>query len=53
MDFWLTKNVSGRLLCGLRWWSATDPDTGLLKWQFEAWTSHERQLAQQTQVRST
>ena len=26
-DFWITKNVSGRLLVGLRWWSQ-DNNTG-------------------------
>ena len=29
-DFWTTKNVSGRLLVGLRWWSLED------KWVFES-----------------
>ncbi len=29
-DFWTTKNVSGRLLVGLRWWSMED------KWVFES-----------------
>lgn len=23
-DFWVTKNVTGRYLIGLRWWSASD-----------------------------
>ncbi len=23
VDFWLVKNLSGRLLAGLRWWSVT------------------------------
>ena len=29
-DFWTTKNVSGRLLVGLRWWSMED------QWVFES-----------------
>ena len=24
LDFWITKNVTGRLLIGLRWWSGSD-----------------------------
>ena len=24
LDFWITKNVTGRLLIGLRWWSSND-----------------------------
>ena len=24
LDFWVTKNVTGRYLIGLRWWSAAD-----------------------------
>jgi len=33
-DFWTVKNVSGRLLVGLRWWSEVD-DNGDNKWYFE------------------
>ena len=25
-DFWVVKNISGRLLAGLRWWSVVDDD---------------------------
>jgi hypothetical protein len=24
LDFWITKNITGRYLVGLRWWSSTD-----------------------------
>lgn len=34
-DFWITKNISGRLLVGLRWWSIVDPATGDSQWVFE------------------
>jgi len=34
-DFWTVKNVTGRLLVGLRWWSSYDPITGQLSWVFE------------------
>lgn len=34
VDFWTTKNVSGRLLVGLRWWNYVD-DEGNSHWVFE------------------
>jgi hypothetical protein len=34
-DFWTTKNISGRLLVGLRWWNEIQPD-GTNKWVFES-----------------
>ncbi len=34
-DFWITKNISGRLLVGLRWWSQ-DGKTGKSRWIFES-----------------
>ncbi|KAI0242428.1 Golgi apparatus membrane protein TVP23-like [Lamellibrachia satsuma] len=34
MDFWTVKNVTGRLLVGLRWWNQVDED-GTSKWIFE------------------
>jgi hypothetical protein len=36
-DFWTVKNVSGRLLVGLRWWNRINED-GSSEWVFE---SHE------------
>ena len=33
-DFWFVKNVSGRVLVGLRWWSKVQED-GSNKWVFE------------------
>ncbi|KAH3861868.1 Golgi apparatus membrane protein TVP23 homolog B-like [Dreissena polymorpha] len=35
MDFWTVKNISGRLLVGLRWWNFVDED-GKSKWMFES-----------------
>ncbi|XP_023333805.1 Golgi apparatus membrane protein TVP23 homolog B [Eurytemora carolleeae] len=43
-DFWIVKNISGRLLAGLRWWSVVEDD-GKLSWRYECWTSEERELA--------
>ena len=34
-DFWYVKNVSGRLLVGLRWWNEV-MDDGKEKWIFES-----------------
>lgn len=36
LDFWTVKNVSGRLLVGLRWWNTID-DSGESKWYFESY----------------
>ena len=35
MDFWTVKNVTGRKLVGLRWWSAINED-GTEEWMFES-----------------
>jgi len=35
LDFWVTKNVSGRLLVGLRWWNEVKED-GSNVWVFES-----------------
>ncbi|EGR34343.1 hypothetical protein IMG5_015500 [Ichthyophthirius multifiliis] len=34
-DFWTVKNVTGRLLVGLRWWSDFN-DEGVEEWRFES-----------------
>ena len=33
LDFWVVKNISGRLLVGLRWWSEIDSN-GKEQWRF-------------------
>ena len=35
-DFWTVKNVTGRLLVGLRWWNKVDPVSGNTSWIFES-----------------
>jgi hypothetical protein len=37
-DFWTVKNVTGRLLVGLRWWSDYD-EKGEEVWKFESFGS--------------
>uniref|UniRef100_H3B8P1 Golgi apparatus membrane protein TVP23 homolog n=1 Tax=Latimeria chalumnae TaxID=7897 RepID=H3B8P1_LATCH len=34
-DFWTVKNITGRLMVGLRWWNQVDDD-GKSQWVFEA-----------------
>lgn len=34
-DFWTVKNITGRLLVGLRWWNYVD-DQGESHWVFES-----------------
>ena len=34
-DFWTVKNVTGRLLVGLRWWNKVEED-GTSSWVFES-----------------
>lgn len=34
-DFWTVKNVSGRILVGLRWWNETT-ENGESIWRFES-----------------
>lgn len=35
MDFWTVKNITGRLMVGLRWWNYVD-DSGKSHWVFES-----------------
>lgn len=41
VDFWTTKNVTGRLLVGLRWWNEVDEE-GNSVWRFEALPESEK-----------
>ena len=38
-DFWTVKNVTGRLLVGLRWWNHVKDD-GSSEWKFESKTNN-------------
>ncbi|KAL3139733.1 hypothetical protein ABBQ38_004038 [Trebouxia sp. C0009 RCD-2024] len=42
LDFWTTKNVSGRLLVGLRWWNETTDEGS--NWRFETLEEGQRQI---------
>jgi len=46
VDFWVVKNICGRLLAGLRWWSIVN-DEGELQWKYESWSNEERAMARQ------
>jgi len=43
LDFWVVKNVSGRILVGLRWWNEIN-DLGESVWKFEC-LDHEVRIA--------
>ncbi|KAJ8037544.1 Golgi apparatus membrane protein TVP23-like B [Holothuria leucospilota] len=47
LDFWTVKNITGRLLVGLRWWNHVDED-GSSHWVFES-----RKAGSKTQETST
>mmetsp|Transcript_32765 Transcript_32765/g.107001 ORF Transcript_32765/g.107001 Transcript_32765/m.107001 type:complete len:271 (-) Transcript_32765:828-1640(-) len=36
LDLWTVKNVTGRLLVGLRWWNEVDEASGRSHWRFES-----------------
>jgi hypothetical protein len=44
MDFWVVKNITGRLLVGLRWWNKVEDD-GTSKWLFESKKDRSKILA--------
>lgn len=35
-DFWTVKNITGRLLVGLRWWNYIDDEDGKSHWVYES-----------------
>jgi hypothetical protein len=35
MDFWVVKNITGRIMVGLRWWNYVDDD-GVSHWVYES-----------------
>ena len=41
VDFWITKNINGRLLVGLRYWNKIGED-GKSQWIFEALEEHQK-----------
>ncbi|XP_017884948.1 uncharacterized Golgi apparatus membrane protein-like protein CG5021 isoform X3 [Ceratina calcarata] len=47
MDFWTVKNITGRLMVGLRWWNYVD-DNGKSHWIFES-----KKGAQQNRINTT
>mmetsp|Transcript_42312 Transcript_42312/g.51333 ORF Transcript_42312/g.51333 Transcript_42312/m.51333 type:complete len:181 (+) Transcript_42312:199-741(+) len=49
-DFWVVKNVSGRILVGLRWWNEID-EAGKSEWKFESLTPAEMENLQPEESR--
>lgn len=48
-DFWTVKNVSGRLLVGLRWWNQVDED-GKSHWVFESRKTHNQSASADSRI---
>ena len=49
VDFWTVKNITGRIMAGLRWWNYIDED-GVSKWRFEARNGNSAQYLSATEV---
>nr|XP_020460259.1 Golgi apparatus membrane protein TVP23 homolog B-like isoform X1 [Monopterus albus] len=49
-DFWTVKNISGRLMVGLRWWNQVDDD-GRSHWVFESRKGAGKQQASNSESR--
>ncbi|KAK3519865.1 hypothetical protein QTP70_006700 [Hemibagrus guttatus] len=49
-DFWTVKNVTGRLLVGLRWWNQVD-ETGKSHWVFESRKETSRKIVLSSESR--
>jgi len=43
LDFWVVKNVSGRILVGLRWWNEVQ-EGGNSVWRYESLQAGEREI---------
>ncbi|CAK9796712.1 Uncharacterized Golgi apparatus membrane protein-like protein CG5021 [Anthophora plagiata] len=50
MDFWTVKNITGRLMVGLRWWNYVD-DNGKSHWIFESKKGTEQNRINSTEAR--
>merc|ERR1712228_836924 len=50
VDFWTVKNVTGRIMVGLRWWNYID-ENGDSQWMFEKRNGDSQQLLSATEVR--
>ena len=48
IDFWFTKNISGRILVGLRWWNHIKKETGQEVWLFESKNESNKTKSDQT-----
>ncbi|KAF4092660.1 hypothetical protein AMELA_G00023190 [Ameiurus melas] len=49
-DFWTVKNVTGRLLVGLRWWNQVD-ENGKSHWVFESRKEASRKIVSSSESR--
>lgn len=49
-DFWIVKNVTGRLLVGLRWWHEVGEDGVTQQWRFESIPDRENLNAMDSRI---
>lgn len=49
MDFWTVKNITGRLMVGLRWWNHVDED-GKSHWVFESRKGKTRETPTESRI---
>ncbi|KAL6477147.1 hypothetical protein MHYP_G00156460 [Metynnis hypsauchen] len=49
-DFWTVKNVTGRLLVGLRWWNQVD-ENGKSHWVFESRKANSKKVVSSSESR--
>ncbi|XP_023343354.1 uncharacterized Golgi apparatus membrane protein-like protein CG5021 isoform X1 [Eurytemora carolleeae] len=50
LDFWTTKNITGRIMVGLRWWNYINDD-GVSVWKFEARNGESAKNLSTTEIR--
>nr|ACO10190.1 FAM18B [Caligus rogercresseyi]ACO11242.1 FAM18B [Caligus rogercresseyi] len=50
MDFWVVKNVTGRIMAGLRWWNYVD-EGGESRWIFESRPKDSPHVHSSTEIR--
>nr|ACO14603.1 FAM18B [Caligus clemensi] len=50
MDFWVVKNVTGRIMAGLRWWNYVD-ENGESRWIFESRPKDSQHVHSSTEIK--
>lgn len=50
LDFWTVKNITGRIMVGLRWWNYINEE-GQSQWVFEARNGNSKQFLSKNEIR--